>query len=184
MKAMKIVTRDAGMCVWLCEEAVCGQTERSFCQAAWEEPGDGRGVRGAGQRLCCSVNTSHGEGAHEVKQQIGSSDFLCCGDRIRLRSDSLCSSQLFGLQSCLWLHVFKIQSLEGNVLVVQWYRCDLLYAESEGKCRKSTVGSFSTGIVSTPELVKLSFSPYYYFFSGTHSNRVIDWIAVMYTWCI
>lgn len=101
---MKVEIRDRGMCVWHREEAVCGQTKRSSCQAAWGEPGDGRRRKGAGQRICSSVNTSHGEGAHEVKQHISSSGCLCCGNGIRLplQPPDLWTSVVFTVK----LHLF------------------------------------------------------------------------------
>lgn len=78
------------MCVWLREECVDRQSVPP-CQTHWGEPGDVGGVRGAGQRLSCSVNTSHGEGIHRVKRHISSSDFLPCGDKFRLQTHSFYS---------------------------------------------------------------------------------------------
>lgn len=72
------------------------------------------GIRGAGRRLCCSVNTSHGEGAHGVKRHISGSHFLCSGDKIRLRSHSFCRPPDLGVSIMLMvkLYMCQIQGLE------------------------------------------------------------------------
>lgn len=82
--------RKCSVCVWLREECVDRQSVPP-CQTHWGEPGDVGGVRGAGQRLSCSVNTSYDEGIHRVKRHISSSDFLPRGDKFRLQSHSFYS---------------------------------------------------------------------------------------------
>lgn len=118
IKVKKIEIRDRGMCV-------CGSVRKRCVDRRSVPPVrplEKSQVTAGGRRLCCSVNTSHGEGAHGVKWHISSSHFLCCGDRIRLRSDSLCSLQIF----------FK--SRDGGTVVQM---CCALCREIEGKCGKS-----------------------------------------------
>ena len=112
IKVMKTEIRDRGMCV-------CGSVRKPCVDRRSVPPVrpleksqvTAGGRRGAGQRLCCSVNTSHGEGAHEVKRHISGSDFLGCGDKIRLRSD--CRSLGFNLRH------FQIQEPGEHVLCIR-----------------------------------------------------------------